>query len=196
MNRKFHTTAKHYRVNLSVPLKDYRVIDAEGKMLGVINRDEALKIAQEQGLDLVEIASGVNPPIARILDFEKFRYEESKKEQAAKKNAKDVELKELWFTPRIADHDLQTRVRRVDDFLKDNNKVMLRVKFRGREMGHQEFGMQVLQKIFGVLGDKIQIEREPKFEGRSLTAIIGRSNGNKQKEESKDAETKNEEVVS
>lgn len=138
-----------------------------------------MRIAKEQGLDLVEVAPNITPPVARILDFEKFRYEVSKKEQQAKKNAKDVELKELWFTPRIADHDLQTRLRRVEEFLEDGNKVFLRVKFTGREMGHQEFGHILLKKIFDSLGDKARIERDAKFEGRSLTVIIGPSKGSK-----------------
>ncbi len=128
-------------------------------------------------LDLVEIAPNANPPVAKILEFQKFRYDENKKEQAAKKHAKEVELKELWFTPRIAEHDLQTRLNRVDEFLKEGNKVMLRVKFRGREMAHTEFGFQLLQKIFGILGDRISIDRDPKMEGRSITAIIGKSKG-------------------
>lgn len=136
-----------------------------------------MKKAQEEGLDLVEIAPNAQPPVARILDFQKFRYEESKKEQLAKKHSKDVELKELWFTPRIADHDIETRLNRVDEFIKNNNKIMLRVKFKGREMGHMELGFQVLNKIFERLGDKITVEREPKVEGRSITAIIGRNTG-------------------
>lgn len=159
------------------------MIDEKGEMLGVMNRDEAYKIAHEKDLDLVEIASQANPPVARITDFEKFKYEESKKEQAAKKHAKDVELKELWFSPRIADHDLQTQVRKAEEFIKENHKVMVRIKFKGREMGHQELGRVVLKKILDSLGDKAQIERDAKFEGRSLTAIIGRSSGKAQKQE-------------
>jgi translation initiation factor IF-3 len=151
------------------------VIDSDGTQLGVISRDEAQKKADEQGLDLVEVAANAVPPVARILEFKKFRYEESKKEQLAKKHSKDVELKELWFTPRIAEHDIQTRLNRVDEFLKQNHKIMLRVKFKGREMGHQELGYQVLQKIFEQLGDKIAVERPAKMEGRSITAIIGKA---------------------
>lgn len=152
------------------------MIDSDGTQLGVISKAEALKIAQEKELDLVEVAPNANPPVARILEFEKFRYEESKKEQAAKKNAKNVELKELWFTPRIAEHDLQTRIRRVVEFLQDNNKVMLRIKFTGREMAHTELGRMLMDRIFNILGDAMVVEREPKQEGRSLTAIIGRAN--------------------
>lgn len=160
-------------------------------MLGVLSKDEALKKAREAELDLVEIAPNASPPVARILEFQKFRYEENKREQAAKKHAKEVELKELWFTPRIAEHDLQTRLNRVDEFLKEGNKVMLRIKFRGREMAHTENGFHLLQRIFGILGDKISIDREPKLEGRSITAIIGRSKGGNKPNEDKEVQTQN-----
>lgn len=174
------------------------MIGPDGSQLGVITKEEALAKAQELGLDLVEVAPGITPPIAKILDFEKFRYDESKKEQAARKNAKDVELKELWFTPRIAEHDLNTRLKRVDEFIKDNNKIMLRVKFKGREMVHTEVGFELLKKIYAILGEKITIEREAKLEGRSITAIIGRNTKGKPKEnnESQENQTENEQVNS
>ena len=143
--------------------------------MGVISRDEALRKAQAESLDLVEIAPQAIPPVAKIVDFQKFKYEESKREQAAKKHAKDVELKEIWLSPRIAEHDLQTRLNRVEEFLKNGDKIMFRVKFRGREMAHTEFGFNLLKRIFEDLKDKISIERDPKLEGRSITAIIGRS---------------------
>lgn len=126
-------------------------------------------------MDLVEIASGANPPVAKILEYKKFLYDEKKREQAAKKNAKDVELKELWLTPRIAEHDLQTRLARVDEFIKDGHKILLRVKFKGREMAHQDQGYTLVNKILTQLGDKVSVEREAKFEGRSLTIILGKS---------------------
>ncbi len=175
--------AKYYRLNQNINSKELRVIDADGSQLGVISKEEALAKAQSAGLDLVEIAPNVNPPVARILDFEKFRYEESKKEQAAKKRTKDVQLKELWFSPRIAEHDLDTRVKKAEEFLKDNNKVLVRIKFKGREMAHQNLGFEVINKIFKKLEGKIVIEREPKFEGRSITAIIGKGNAKIKKEE-------------
>lgn len=133
-----------------------------------------MRKAQELELDLVEIAPTAKPPVAKILDFQKFKYDESKREQAAKKHAKDVELKEIWLTPRIAEHDLEVRLKRVDEFLKDGDKIMFRVKFRGREMAHPEFGFNLLKRIFESLGNKISIERDPKMEGRSITAIIGK----------------------
>ncbi|MBI2595790.1 translation initiation factor IF-3 [Candidatus Daviesbacteria bacterium] len=153
------------------------VIDSDGTKLGVISKAEALNKAHERGLDLVEIAPNVKPPVAKILDFQKFRYDESKKEQAAKKHARDVSLKEIWLSPRIAEHDLNTRLKRADGFLNEGDKILFRVKFKGREMAHLEFGFQLLKKIFNQFGDKITIEREPKVEGRSITAIIGRSKG-------------------
>lgn len=148
--------------------------------MGVINRDDALKKAEEKGLDLVEIAAQANPPVLKIVDFQKFKYEESKKEQAARKNAKEVELKEVWLSPRIAEHDLQTRLKRAEEFIADNNKVLLRIKFKGREMAHLDNGFALLQRIYGIFGDKITIEREAKVEGRSITVIIGRNKGGNQ----------------
>lgn len=137
-------------------------------------KDDAVRLAKGKGLDLVEIAAKATPVVTKIVDFQKFRYEESKKEQAAKKNAKDVQLKEIWLTPRIAEHDLQTRLRRVHEFLDDGNKIMFRIKFKGREMAHLNFGFDLLTKILTQLGDKARVEREAKVEGRSITAIIGR----------------------
>lgn len=151
------------------------VIDSDGTKLGIITKEEALQKARLKGLDLVEIAPHINPPVAKILDFQKFKYDEGKKAAAAKKHAKDVELKELWLSPRIAQHDMETRLRRAEQFIADGNKIMLRVKFRRREMSHMELGHMLLGKIFTILGDKIQIEREPKVEGTSITAIIGRA---------------------
>lgn len=153
------------------------MIDNEGNNIGVIHKDKAVALAQERGLDLVEIAGQAKPPVAKIVDFQKFRYEEQKKEQAAKKNAKEVELKEVWLSPRIAEHDLMTRIRRAEEFITDNNKVQFRVKFKGREMAHLNLGYELIKRVYGILGDKIQVEREAKQEGRSITAIVGRNRG-------------------
>lgn len=130
--------------------------------------------AQQANLDLIEIAPNAKPPVARILDFQKFRYEESKKERASKKGP-DTGLKELWLSPRIAEHDLNTRLNRAGEFLKEGHKVKLTVKFRGREMAHPETGHKVLQTALAHLGENILVEREPKFEGRNLSVIIAKS---------------------
>lgn len=150
------------------------VIDQKGENLGQISKMDALSIAHNAGLDLIEIAPQANPPVAKILDFRKFLYEENKREQAAKKNTKEVELKEIWLSPRIAEHDLEVRLRRAEEFLEEGNKILFRVKFKGREMAHMEFGYNLLKDIFERLGDKISIEREPKQEGRSITVILGK----------------------
>lgn len=149
------------------------MIGADGVQLGVISKDEALQKAREQGLDLVEVAPRVDPPVAKIVDFEKFRYREEKKEQATKKNVQEVELKEIWLSPRIAAHDLEIRLKKAGEFLAEGNKVKLTVKFKGREMAHPEVGRQVVNRALAYFGDRIKIERETKFEGRNLTTIIG-----------------------
>ncbi|KKQ82839.1 MAG: Translation initiation factor IF-3 [Candidatus Daviesbacteria bacterium GW2011_GWB1_39_5] len=142
--------------------------------------------AKELGLDLIEIAPNADPPVAKITDFQKFRYEENKKERASKKGASAGDLKELWLSPRIAEHDLNVRLARTEEFLKGGHKVKLTVKFKGREMAHQELGYKVLQEAINLLGEKAAIEREPKMEGRKLSMIVGKGKGKQ------NAETKNE----
>lgn len=181
MYKKYHPKpqGKYYRTNYNIPDGELLVVDAKGEKLGLLRRDDALRKAREAGLDLVEIAPMAKPPVAKIIEFQKFKYEESKKEQVAKKHAKEVELKEIWLTPRIAEHDLLTRVRRVEEFIGENNKVMFRVKFKGREMAHTDLGFTLLRKVMDLLGDKVGIERDAKLEGRSITLIIGRNRGQK-----------------
>ncbi len=169
--------AKYYRINRNIQSPKLLVIDREGNRLGELTKEEAIKMAEEAELDLVEIAPTAKPPVAKILDFRKFLYEENKKEQAAKRNAKEVELKEIWLSPRIGEHDLNTRLRRMEEFLEDGNKVQFRVKFRGREMANTQLGFTLLNKVFEQYGDKIAIDRAPKLEGRNITAIIGRGKG-------------------
>lgn len=151
-----------------------RVIDPEGNQIGILSRDEALQKAQELGLDLVEIAANANPPVVKIVDFQKYKYQERKKEQAAKRNAREIELKEVWLSPRIAGHDLEVRMRQAEGFLDKGNKVKVTVKFRGREMAHPETGHRILDQALQFFGSKIKVEREARFEGRSLSVIIGK----------------------
>lgn len=150
-----------------------RVISDDGTQLGILSKDEAISKAKELGLDLVEVAPQAQPPVARIVDFQKFRYQENKKEQQARKNRSQIEIKEIWLSPRIAQHDLFVRLKRADEFLDEGNKVKITVKFRGREMAHPEVGFEVVQDALKYFGDKVAIERETKFEGRNLTTIIG-----------------------
>ncbi len=164
--------SKFYRTNEHIQSPQLRVLDHENKQIGIISRQEALLRAREAGLDLVEIASTANPPVAKIVNFQKFKYAESKKERAAKKGDSGGGLKELWLSPRIDDHDLMVRLRRAEEFLRDGFKVKLTVKFRGRELGHRELGYQVLNQVFEVMRGKAEAENEPKFEGRSLSVFL------------------------
>ena len=151
------------------------MLDPEGKQLGILTKNEALKKAQDLQMDLIEIAPNSDPPVARILDFKKFRYEESKKERGTKKGTHIKELKELWLSPRIAEHDLKVRLNRATQFLNEGHKVKLTVKFRGREMAHPETGHVVLRKAVDFFTGKVSIDREAKFEGRNLSLILTKS---------------------
>lgn len=133
--------------------------------------------AKQLGLDLIEIAPQAEPPVAKITNFQKFRYEESKKERASKKSS-EGSLKELWLSPRIDEHDLKVRLKKTEEFLKKGHKVKLTVKFKGREMTHQDLGYRVLQEALALLGDKAGVERDPKMEGRKLSMIVGKTKGN------------------
>ena len=164
------------------------MIDSKGEQLGILTKLEALQKAKELGLDLIEIAPNADPPVAKIADFQKFRYGENKKERTSKKGGAGGKLKELWLSPRIAEHDLKVRLARTEEFLKMGHKVKLTVKFKGREMAHQELGYQVLQEALSFLGDKVAVERDPKFEGRKLSMIVGRAKGGQ------GAETENKKV--
>lgn len=161
--------------------------------MGVITRLEALEKAKELELDLIEIAAQADPPVARIFDFQKFRYEESKKERGSRKSA-EGSLKELWLSPRIAEHDLNVRLDRTREFLNEGHKVKLTVKFKGREMAHQELGHKILQKALELLGDKAAVEGEPKFEGRRLSMIVTKIKGGKKNEQDENQEINNEEI--
>lgn len=168
------------------------MIDPEGNQLGILGKQEALDKAAEFELDLVEIAPNTDPPVAKIIDFKKLRYEENKKDHAAKRSS-GSDLKELWLSPRIADHDLGVRLARADEFLKQGDKVKLTVKFKGREMAHPEVGHQVLQKALAHFEDTISIERESKFEGRNLSVIITKGKGGNKHEQNENQESAPEE---
>lgn len=165
--------AKFYRLNQFIQASKLRVIDAEGKQMGILTKQEALDKAKEAELDLVEIAPNADPPVAKIVDFKKFKYDLSKKERGSKKGSEGG-LKELWLSPRIAEHDLKVRLDKTEEFLKTGHKVKLTVKFKGREMTHPELGRKVLDQTLSLLGENVIVEMEPKFEGRKLSMVVGR----------------------
>ena len=139
--------------------------------------------AKQLQLDLIEIAPQANPPVAKVANFQKFRYEESKKDRASKKGSGDGSLKELWLSPRIDEHDLRVRLNRTEEFLKKGHKVKLTVKFKGREMAHQDLGYKVLQEALTLMGNKVAVDKEPKMEGRKLYIILGKNKGSKKEDE-------------
>ena len=165
-NRKF------YRINERIFALELRVIDSEGKQIGLLKKFEALKKAREAGMDLVEIAPTAKPPVARIIDFKKFLYQEEKKKREEKKKSKNSETKEIRLGPFMDDHDLETMVRRAREFLENNDKVKLVVRFSGRQMAHPEFGHQVSGKAIMSLSDISKVDKHAHFEGRQLISML------------------------
>jgi len=195
-SKKRQDTRRFYRINERIFASLLRVLDAEGKQIGVLTRFEALKKAKELGVDLVEIAPMANPPVVKIIDFKKFLYQESKKKNEEKKRSKVSETKEIRLGPFMNDHDLKTMIRRGTGFLEGNDKVRLIVKFMGRQIAHPEFGKAIMQKVVSALSGMSKLERDPHFEGKQLIAILSpeRSAGKKPSggSEQKDYETEKE----
>lgn len=193
---KLRTTNNYWRLNEKIPATTIRVLDSEGKQVGVISKDEALKKAREQNFDLIEIAPNANPPVVTMMDFGKFRYREEKKLKEIAKKSKPTDLKELRFTPFIGEGDYQTRLKRIDEFLKERNKVKLVVYFKVKQLGSKQFGYDILNRILSDLGEGINIDMKPKFLGRNLIMIISPTSQyikgvNNKKEEEKHEQTEN-----
>ena len=149
-----------------------RVIGSDGEMIGVLSRDEALRLAEDEGLDLVEIQPNADPPVCKIMDYGKFRFEQQKRAAEAKKKQKQVEIKERKFRPVTDEGDYQIKLRNIRRFLEDGDKVKINIRFRGREMSHQELGRQMAARIEADLGDDIVIESRPRLEGRQMVMMI------------------------
>lgn len=141
-------------------------------MIGVLSLNEALAQAEQYGLDLVEVSPNADPPVCKILDFGKFKYEAQKKKNEAKKKQKVIEVKEIKMRPNIDDHDYQTKMRAVNRFLEDGDKVKLTMRFRGREMAHQEIGLNVLKRVQDDLAEVAKVEAYPKLEGRQMIMVV------------------------
>ncbi len=149
-----------------------RVIGADGEMVGVLSRDEALRMAEDAGMDLVEIQPNADPPVCRIMDYGKFRFEAQKKAAAAKKKQRQVEIKELKFRPVTDVGDYEIKMRNLRRFLEEGDKVKVNIRFRGREMSHQELGLAMARKIETDLADEVVIEQRPRLEGRQMIMMI------------------------
>jgi translation initiation factor IF-3 len=149
-----------------------RVIGADGEMVGVLSREEALALAEESGMDLVEIQPTADPPVCRIMDYGKFKFEAQKKANAAKKKQKIVEIKELKFRPTTDDGDYNIKLRNLRRFLEEGDKVKVNIRFKGREMAHQELGLEMAKRIEADLADEVVIEQRPRLEGRQMIMMI------------------------
>ncbi|HZS11345.1 MAG TPA: translation initiation factor IF-3 [Nitrospirales bacterium] len=160
------------RVNREIRIREVRVIGPEGEQLGILPTPDAFRRAQEQGYDLVEVAPNSQPPVCRIMDYGKYKYELSKKDHQSRRHQKSTQVKEIKVRPRTDKHDLEIKVRQIKGFLSEGNKTKVTVNFRGREMANQELGRAVMEKIMADLADAGTIEYAPRMEGRSLIAIV------------------------
>jgi translation initiation factor IF-3 len=169
--------SKDLRVNERIRVREVRLIGEAGDQLGVLPTLEALRIARERNLDLVEVAPTAVPPVCRLIDYGKFKYEQTKKEREARKNQKVVLLKEVRLTPKTDEHDIEFKSRTIQRFLEDGDKVKVTVRFKGREMAHPQLGRQVLDAIASNLRSAATVERTPLIEGRTMTMILSPAHG-------------------
>lgn len=161
------------RINFMIKVKEVRVISADGEQLGILDTREAIKKAEELGLDLVEVAPTAKPPVCRIMDFGKYKYEIAKKSHESKKHQSVIVVKEIKLRPRTDEHDVQFKTNNIKRFLEEGNKVKVTVMFRGREMAHTTHGRVLLDRILTVLQNDAAVEQSPRMEGRNMTMLLG-----------------------
>ena len=161
------------RVNENIICPEIRLIGSDGDNVGVVSPERALELSDEAGLDLVEISPNANPPVCKIMDYGKYKYEQQKRESEARKNQKIIEVKEIKFRPGTDTHDYEVKMRSVTKFLEKGDKVKITLRFRGREMAHQELGRELLERVAADIEGFGKIENIPKMEGRQMTMMIG-----------------------
>lgn len=168
----FTPTREGPRINEEIGVMRVRLVDQRGQMVGVVARNDALAMAADAGLDLVEISPNADPPVCKILDFGKYKYEEQKKKNEARKKQKIIEVKEIKLRPGIDDHDYEVKRRSMIKFIEEGDKVKVTMRFRGRELAHQELGMDVLMRVRGDLEEIAKVEQMPRMEGRQMTMVV------------------------
>lgn len=168
----FTLATKNCSINEEIRDREIRVIDADGSQLGIMATKDAMKVAIEKNLDLVKIAPQAVPPVCRIMDYGKYRFERAKREKEAKKNQKVIEIKEVRLSLNIDTNDFNTKVNHAVKFLKGGNKVKVSVRFRGREMAHSQMGTVLMQRFADAVAEVGTVEKQPKMEGRSMTMFI------------------------
>lgn len=169
---RWNTISKDVLINEAIRAKEVRLIGTDGEQIGIKPTKEALKMAQDLNLDLVNVAPGANPPVCRIMDYGKYKFEQSKREKEARKNQKIVNTKEIRLSATIDEHDFQTKLRNAVKFLENGDKVKVTIRFRGREITHMEIGQSVLERLAKEVDHVSVIERRPKLEGRSMIMIL------------------------
>ena len=168
----FTPTREGPRVNDEIAVMRVRLVDERGNMVGIVGRNDALSMASDVGLDLVEIAPNADPPVCKILDFGKYKYEEQKKKNEARKKQKIIEVKESKLRPSIDDHDYDVKMRSMVKFIEEGDKVKVTMRFRGRELAHQELGMDVLVRVKDDLDEIAKVEQMPRMEGRQMIMVM------------------------
>ena len=163
---------KGQRVNEMIRVREIRLIDDEGNQMGIVPTMEALRMAKDKGLDLVEVSPNANPPVCKILDFGKYRFEQEKKLRDSKKNQKVLKLKEIRMQPKIGAGDLDTKAKHVQEFLDDGAKVKVTIRFRGRELAHTDLGYGVLQEVLKRLTSEYVVEKSPAMDGKTMSMTI------------------------
>lgn len=179
INREYrgNDRSRETRVNERIRAREVRLIDENGEQVGVMAPMRALDIARERNLDLVEISANAMPPVCKLMDYGRFKYEQAKKENEARKNQKTITLKEIRMRPRTDDHDVEVKTRKIQQFLAEGDKVRVSVQFRGAEMRHPDIGRKLLDGIADVLKGSAVIERTPVMEGRMMSMIVSRAPG-------------------
>lgn len=170
--RCFSISKESLRINEEIHIREVRVTSAEGEQLGIMLTRDALHMAEEQHLDLVEVAPKAKPPVCRIMDFGKYRYEQQKRDKEAKKKQKVVMIKEVKLRPNIEQHDFEVKLKNALRFVEEGNKVKVTIMFRGREMSHQDLGRDVLNRVAAEMKDLVSIERDAKLEGKNMIMIL------------------------
>ena len=163
---------KEASINWEIKAPEVRVIDPDGKQVGVLSVKEAIRIAEERGMDLVEVAPNSQPPVCRIMNYGKYKYQQSKRTQEARKHQTVIRIKEVKVRPRTEEHDFQFKLRHVKRFLDEGNKVKISMLFRGREIAHPEFGKEVLNRFIEEVKEMTVIEQSPRLEGRNMVMIL------------------------
>ena len=169
---RYTTIKEQHQINEEIRDREVRVISAEGEQLGIMSAAEALALADEAGLDLVKISPNAVPPVCKIMNYGKFKFEQAKREKENRKNQKVIEIKEIYLSMTIDVGDLNVKAKKTLEMLGDGNKVKVSIRMRGRQMAHASMGIDVMRRFFDMLGGKAVMEKEPKTEGRNITMVL------------------------